>query len=374
MIHIDSLNCEGFQSYKKPSASLIQLFNRSLLGKWDEKNISQSRIIVREIQQSGKHIFVCAAGGSGAPTEVFRDLFSPRESGPSVPVLFSSVTEDRLNSLQSLDQDILKNSHWLFISKSGQTAESLFYAQILQKLGLKKKISLKDKIICLTSNLSSPLVKILNVEEKNIFKMEDSLPGRFSFFTLGGLVQSSLLGIDPSDLRAGFKNSKDSLAAEVLAHLMFQFNERKGKCFFSYSHSRFRALSLWWERSWSESLFKKEAVLPVPSLNSHSLSEICHAYLEELFSHQGCWIWDLGLRSSHKDMKTWKEERDEAFRRLAVREGCPVLSLSLNSLTAREAGALLALLFKTLYGLGEWLRVDLYKQPFVDQYKKEFSL
>ena len=373
MIHIDSLNCDGFQGCKKPSISFIRLFDKSPLGEWDEKNIKQSQTIVREIQQNGKHIFVCAAGGSGAPTEVFRDMFSPRESGPSVPTLFSSVTEDRLNFLQSLDRDVLKNSHWLFISKSGQTAESLFYAQTLQKLGLKKKIPLQDRITCLTGSPLSPLVEKLGVEESRVFQLKHSLPGRFSFFTLGGLVQSGLLGVDPSDLRDGFKNSKDSLAVNILAHLMFQFHEKGGKCFFSYSHSRFRALSLWWERSWSESLFKKEAVLPVPSLSSHSLSEMYHAYLEELFSHQG-WMWDLDLQSHDKDIKTWKGKQAEAFRRLAAKEGCPLLSLSLKNLTAREAGALIGLLFKTLHGLGEWLKVTLYNQPFVDQYKKEFSL
>ena len=373
MIRIDSFNCEGFQGYKKPSASLIQLFNKSPLGKWDEKSIKKSKKIVREIRKNGKHIFVCAAGGSGAPTEVFGDLFPGQVLDNSSPSLLSSVTEDCLNFLQSLDRDLIKDSHWLFISKSGKTAESLFYAQVLQKLGLKKKLSLKDKVTCLTSNPSSPLVKKLDIRETRIFALGDSLPGRFSFFNLGGLVQSGLLGINPLDLQKGFENSKDSLAEDVLSHLMFQFHERKGKCFFSFSHSRFRNLALWWERSWSESLFKQKAVLPIPSLSSHSFSEMGHAYLEELFSHKG-WLWDLSLQSTDKEIKAWDQSQADAFRRLAEKEGCPLLSLSLKNLTASEAGALIAVLFKVLHGLGEWLKVALYNQPFVDQYKRECLL
>lgn len=373
MIRIDSFNCEGFQSYKKPSASLIQLFSKSPLGKWDEKNVKKSQKIVREIQKNGKHIFVCAAGGSGASTEVFKDLFPEKISHSFSPLLLGSVTEDRLNFLQSLDRDVVKDSHWLFISKSGQTAESLFYAQVLKQLGLKKKTSLKDKVTCLTSSPSSPLVKKLNIGKTCIFKLGDSLPGRFSFFTLGGLVQSGLLGVNPLDLQKGFKNSKDSLAEEILSHLMFQFQKRKGKCFFSYSHSRFRNLALWLERSWSESLFKQEAALPIPSLSSHSFSEMGHAYLEELFSHKD-WMWDLSLQSINKEIKAWDQNQADAFRRLAEKEGCPLLSLSLKNLTASEAGALIAVLFKMLHGLGEWLKVALYNQPFVDQYKKECLL
>lgn len=369
MILIDSFNCDGLQAYKKPAASFIRLFDKSPLGKWDKGNIKKSRTIVDEIQKSGKHLFVCAAGGSGSPLEVFGDLFPRKKPNCSPPVLLNSVTEERLKYLQSLDQDIVKDSHWLFISKSGQTAESLFYTQILEQIGLKKKISLKGKVTCLTCNPSSPLVEKLGIEENRIFQLEDSLPGRFSFFTLGGLVQSGLLGIDLLDLQKGFENSEDSLAADILSHLMLQFHKKRGKCFFSYSHSRFRNLSLWWERSWSESLFKEGSVLPVPSLNSYSFSEMCHAYLEELFSDKG-WMWNLSLRSADREIKVWNQNQIEVFRRMAAKEECPFLSLSLENLTAGEAGNLIAVLFKVIHGLGEWLKVTLYSQPYVDQYKK----
>ncbi|MCY4512121.1 MAG: hypothetical protein OXB86_00365 [Bdellovibrionales bacterium] len=370
MILINSLNCDGLQGYKKPAASLIQLFDKSPLGHWDAENIAKSQKIVREVQESGKHIFVCAAGGSGAPTEVFRELFPRKESDHSFTTLLSSVTEDRLNFLYSLDRDVLQNSHWLFISKSGQTAESLFYAQVLQNLSSRKKVSLEGKVTCLTCNPSSLLVKRLGVGGDRIFQLNDSLPGRFSFFTLGGLVQTGLLGINSFDLQKGFENSNNSLAVDILSHFMLQYHERREKCFFSYSHPRFRNLSLWWERSWSESLFKEGAVLPIPSLNSHSSSEMCHAYLEELFSDKG-WMWDLSLQSTaSQEIKAWNQRQTEAFRYMAEKEGCPLLSLTLEDLTVCEVGNLMSIFFKVLHGLGEWLKVALYSQPFVDQYKK----
>ena len=372
MIHIDSLNCDGFQDHRQTADSFIRRFDGSLLAEWDGEGIGRSRQIIRKIRQNGKYVFVCASGGSKAPLEILRDMFPANFRESPFPFLLDSVTEERLDFLHSLSKDVRNNSHWLFISRSGRTAESLFYAEKLRELGRKKKIPLKNKVTCLTGDGSSPLVKRLRLGEGDVFPLNGLLPGRFSFFTLGGLVQSGLLEIDPLELREGFHLAEDSLSTDILAHILLQ-SQRGGKCFFSCSHPRFRSLSLWWERSWSESLFKQSAAHPVPPLRAHSLSEICHAYLEELFGSEG-WIWDLSLRSRQGEAEEWRRRRSTAFRNMAVREKRPLLSLFLEDLTVRSGGALIAVLLKTLHGVGLWLDTALYNQPFVDQYKREFSL
>ena len=372
MIHIDSLNCAGFQDHRQTANSLIRRFDGSLLAEWDEESIERSLQIVRKIRQTGKYVFVCASGGSKAPLEILRDMFPANFRESPFPFLLDSVTEAHLDFLRSLREDVWNNSHWLFISRSGRTAESLFYAEKIRELGRKNKIPLKNKITCLTGDESSPLVKRLCLGDGDVFPLNGLLPGRFSFFTLGGLVQSGLSGISPLELREGFRFAEDSLSTDILAHILLQ-SQRGGKCFFSYSHPRFRSLSLWWEKSWSESLFKESAVRSVPLLRAHSLSEICHAYLEELFGNGG-WIWDLSLRSRQGEAEEWGRRQSGAFKNMAVREKRPLLSLFLEDLTVRSAGALIAVLLKTLHGVGLWLDTALYNQPFVDQYKREFSL
>ena len=370
----NSLHCEEASSYKEQAASFIRLFEESPLGKWDEKNREQSQRIVHDIQKRSKHIFVCVAGGSSAPTKVFKNLFSKEET---FPFLLNSVTEDRLDFLQSLDREIWDQSHWLFISKSGKTAESLFYAQTLQELGLKKKISLKGRITCLTGDPSSPLIKRLKIGEDEIFKLNSSLPGRFSFFTLSGLVQGGLLGLNPLDLSEGLRHSSDfySISTDILAHLMLQFKTGRRTGFFPYAQPSLKELSLWWGRSWSESLFKGESAVPIPSLKVCSLSEIYHGYLEELLctSSKG-WIWFLDLESLKKDIKEWNMRQSKTFQNILKGESCPLLSLSLENLTPYEVSSLITVLLQVIDGLGKWLQVDVYGQPFVDQYKREFLL
>ena len=370
----NSLHCEETGSYKESAASFIQRFEDSLLGKWDEKDGKQSQKIVHDIQKNSKYVFVCVAGGSSAPLKVLKNLFS---KGETFPFLLSSVTEDRLDFLQSLDREVWDRSHWLFISKSGKTAEGLFYARTLQELGLKKKVSLKGKITCLTGDPSSPLVKRLGIREGEIFKLNSSLPGRFSFFTLSGLVQGGLLGFSPLDLMAGLKNSRDfySVSTDILAHLMLQFKKERQKGFFSYTEPSLRELSLWWGRSWSESLFKGKSALPIPSLRVCSFSEICHGYLEELFcSGEKGWMWSLGLESLKKDIREWNVCQAHTFQTVLEEKKYPLLSLSLKDLTPYEAGALITVLLQVIHGLGQWLQVAVYEQPFVDQYKRELLL
>ena len=370
LISFRSLNCGPARNCRKQAVSLLKSFDQSPLGRWRPEDGDRSRDIVRDIQGKGKHVFVCSAGGSAAPTKILKSFFSIKGD---FPFLLNEVTESRIDFLKSLDRDVLRQSHWLFISKSGQTASALFYIQTLRSLALRKKIPLKDRITCLTARPSSPLVQLLRVNERRVFQLNTSSPGRFSFFTLGGLVQGGLLGLDPLELGQGLKQSRDfhSLSTKILSCILLQFQRGDGICFFSRSHSRFRELSLWWEDCWSESLFKHSGDFPVHPLRACSLSEMGHTYLEELFcpARPG-WVWNLNSAPLRADMKNWGLAERRAMEALMAKERRPFLSLSLERVHPLSAGLLMTLLFQVLYGLGLWLKADFYKQPFVDKYKK----
>ena len=391
----------GAGKYRKQAKKALKGFSASLFaaGAAGESSLRDSKALAGKIRASGEKIFICAFGGSISPAKILKSFF-PLKS-PSVAII-DIIQEGVLEELRSLSKKSLQSSHWVFISKSGSAPEILFYINFLRALYREKKLPLKGRLSALTARSKSPLADWTSKEKGAVFFSRSPLPGRFSFFAFSGLLQSWLCGLKPAGFEAVSKRSaKASLMAEkALAFILSQMDGGRGGGFFCSPDSKAAALGDWWQKAWSESLFKKGASMPPAPLRQCSLSDLRHAFLEELIAGEGkYWLWSIserqsgsisehqsggisehqsgsisepsagGLQKGCPSLKSFRDRQQKALRSLLAKQNRPCMSFALANWEMPSVENLIFILFQILYGAGNWIGSDIYSQPWVDCYK-----
>ena len=151
----------NFSSFKikKKDKDFISLslkkFAESPLSQISKKDLAKAKKIWKTIKKSHHKIFIFSFGGAGSSAKIVNSLFPKKNNNV---FLIDAIDKESLNSISSLKKTELKSCHFIFISKSGQTKEILFYNSFLKKIYLSKQLSLKDRITTLTQDLKSPLL------------------------------------------------------------------------------------------------------------------------------------------------------------------------------------------------------------------------
>lgn len=162
----------------------------------------------------------------------------------------------------------LKKTHFIAISKSGGTAETLIQvlsaAEVLRKAGAK---TLKKHFTIITEPKKSPLADFADEIGAARLDHPTGVGGRYSVLTVVGVLPAILMGIDVKKLRAGARTVLDTtLAAEQAADspaamgaALHQALAAEGKLATTILWPYADALQVfggWWRQLWAESLGK----------------------------------------------------------------------------------------------------------------------
>lgn len=350
-----------FESSKKDKqfvSSSLKKFSKSPLCKISDKDLQTAKKKWKEITKSHSNIFLFAFGGTGSTKKILSSLLTKKSKNI---LLIDDVNKNFLNMLSSLKKLELTNSHFLFFSKSGRTEEILFYMSLLKKIYQKAKLPLKKRLTIISQSDNNPLAKWGKKEGGAFILSESPLPGRFSFFNLTGLLQSQ--AYTPYFKITHFRNSDQMEKA-----LQFFIHYKKKKEIYLCSFKpQLKAISHWLELSWSESLFKKETVQQPPLLRHITLSDLRHAYIQELLTkkNQVC-FWGL-------DIKNKEETRGisiEKMKKLLQKNKIPYILMSLSLNKKSLPCDLMRALYQILFLMGEASKANIYTQPWVDYLKK----
>ena len=348
------------------SGDLLKSFSKSPLFDCPEEDMAKAGRIARSLEEGKGFIFVFAMGGMGAAG------CAGGSPGLNKKVFhIDSLNEKTLCFLSSLKKDHLREAKWVFISKSGNTPESLFYLRWIEGLYLKKRLNLRrGQIRLLTAYPGSSLGVAVKGIKGSLVHLKTTLPGRFSFFTLSGFLQARLMGLDLQLFSKGFKKGcqpQRELESIILFFLSFL---KRGKEGFLLVDSSFDSLARWFAISWSESLFKEKIIHP---LRVFSFSDICHGYLEEVSAwKKGAFVLGLSRTSSLKGFEKWKRDREKALVTVLEKSGSSFLFFNFNGNRDFSLGYLIGFFFQIIYGMGKYTKTDIYSQPSVDNFKKLF--
>lgn len=287
--------------------------------------------------------------------------------------------------------------HWLFISKSGGTLETLTLLDFVDQHVRKRGLVLEERSTVITEKTDNPLA--LWAEEKGVpsLVLDKDIGGRFSVLTPVGMLPAACAGQNVSAYREGARWAlqNDDLVVQLTAQACESFRRQEWITAFWVYSSLFAEGGRWIQQLWAESLAKAvdrkgnpgpPVSVPLPligSVDQHSVLQQLSEGREKKF------IWFIrceeaetsGVRLAEGHFTQKTKMAGKPLGRLlgafagstqqALREtGSPSLTLSLERLGEKELGAFLMTMMLVVGALGEVLDINAFDQPGVELGKK----
>ncbi len=203
------------------------------------------------------HIAVIGIGGSSLGTYAIHKFLKPKKISKKKLHFFEST--DPLDITHRLSKLDLTDTLFLVISKSGTTIETISIFKYFSSL-----VKIDSNNCVVISENDSPLSDFARANTIKIFEIPKNIGGRFSVFSVVGLVPLALIGVDIKGLLRGCREVDDSFFSQgEYYNLVFQkarfLIENKNRfninVIFSYSAS-LEAFNKWYVQLWGESLGK----------------------------------------------------------------------------------------------------------------------
>ncbi|MBO4323380.1 MAG: glucose-6-phosphate isomerase [Clostridia bacterium] len=417
---------EGFtlkdiDSYRKVAAEAVNSINSSRgkgwLG-WTELPYNQGDIVkdinatAKIIRKKAKNFVVLGIGGSAlGPIAVFQalchlhynDLPAKVRKGPKFYVE-DNVDPERMSAL--LDVINVEDTVFNVITKSGATSETMTQYLVIFDL-LKKKLGdkAKDNIIATTSSNAGNLIKIAKAEGFKTYYIPDGVGGRFSELCPVGLLPAAVLGIDIAEMLAGAAymdkiSAKKSIYENpaLLNAILQDIAMKRGKnisVMMPYSDA-LKYFADWYCQIWAESLGKEVDLngntvncgqTPVKSLgvtDQHSQVQLytegpfdkvvtflaVDKYRSEVVISKGCEAFpDVNFLCGHTMNELITAERLATEYALAAKKRLNH-TIYLPEINAFTIGELIYYFEMQTAFAGEFLKIDAYNQPGVENGKK----
>ena len=223
-----------------------------------EQNVDKILAYAKDFDDKIENIVVLGIGGSSLGAKAIYEFLKPVKQ-PTRKLYFFEST-DPLNIMDLLSKIDLKKSHFLIISKSGTTVETI---SIFKYLYNKQSSALNYTFI---TDENSALDKFAQEIGSKTFYLPANVGGRFSVLSVVGLLPLSLCGVDIKELLLGANRVKESffndgyIKESLLNKAIFYAKYHTTyniNCLFAYSET-LRYFSEWYVQLWGESLGKKQ--------------------------------------------------------------------------------------------------------------------
>ena len=226
--------------------------------KLPEQNIDEILTFVDNFDVSIENIVVLGIGGSSLGSKAIYEFLKPVEE-PKRKLFFFEST-DPLNIVDTLKKLDIEKTHFLIISKSGGTVETI---SIFKYIFAPNQDKTKYTFI---TDMGSNLDKFAQDLGSKCFYLPDNVGGRFSVLSVVGLLPLALCGVNIKELLRGAREVSDAyfksgqLTETFLNKAIFyaQNHEKYNiNCLFAYSET-LQYFTEWYVQLWGESLGKKE--------------------------------------------------------------------------------------------------------------------
>jgi glucose-6-phosphate isomerase len=217
-----------------------------------------------------KHIIVVGIGGSSLGARAIYEFLLPSNTYDKDLLFLETI--DPLEVNYSLKKINLNDTHFVIISKSGDTLETISLFKYLNSL-----IEINNTNCTIISEAKSDLTEFANDNKIKAFDLAKNIGGRFSVFSAVGLVPLAMVGVDIDNLLNGCKRVSNSFFEQtdyykpIISKARFLV-ENKGRfninAIFSYSSS-LESFNKWYVQLWAESLGKinindtRQALTPI---------------------------------------------------------------------------------------------------------------
>ncbi|WP_457745588.1 glucose-6-phosphate isomerase [Sulfurimonas sp.] len=251
--------CERQEKVKEALFSAIES-ERTTIGYYNlpEQNIDDILNYSNAFSDDIETIVVLGIGGSSLGAKAIYEFIRPIKSPKRKLYFFEST--DPLNIMAILAKIELEKTHFLVISKSGTTVETISIFKYLYK-----KQNSPSNYTFITDE-GSGLDAFAKKIGSKVFYLPANVGGRFSVLSVVGLLPLALSGVDIKKLLVGANKVKESffndgyLKESLLNKAIFYAKYHTTyniNCLFAYSET-LRYFSEWYVQLWGESLGKKQ--------------------------------------------------------------------------------------------------------------------
>mgnify|MGYP000427499812 FL=1 len=203
-------------------------------------------------------IAVIGIGGSSLGAKAVYEFMKPVKDLPRKLYFFEST--DPINITDLLSKFCVSKTHFLVISKSGNTVETFSIYKYIH--------SLQNDPAAYTfiTDPDSPLEKYAKEINASVLYLPDNVGGRFSVLSTVGLVPLAMCGIDIKALLAGARSIKNSFfehgyIRDILLNKAVYYAKNHANyninCIFAYSET-LKYFCQWYVQLWGESLGKHQ--------------------------------------------------------------------------------------------------------------------
>ena len=226
--------------------------------KLPEQDITPILEYCNSIPDSVESIAVIGIGGSSLGAKAVYEFIKPVKDPKRKLYFFEST--DPINITCILSKFDIKKTHFLVISKSGNTVETFSIYKYIYSL------QSDASAYTFITDPNSPLEAYAKEIKASVLYLPDNVGGRFSVLSTVGLVPLALCGVDIQELLSGAKNVKESFfndgylkdtllnkaAYYAKHHTQYHIN-----CIFAYSET-LNYFCEWYVQLWGESLGKHQ--------------------------------------------------------------------------------------------------------------------
>ena len=232
------------------------------------QDISHIKTYTKNIKQ--KYIVVLGIGGSSLGARAIYEFLLPSRNFEKELIFLETIDPLKVNFC--ISKINIDNAHFVVVSKSGNTIETISLMKYIDSLN-----NLDESNCTVISENDSQLSQFAKDNQIKFFPLDKNIGGRFSAFSVAGLVPLSMVGVDIENLLNGCKRVSDSFFNrsgyydEIIQKARFLVENKSRfniNAIFSYSSS-LEAFNKWYVQLWAESLGKiningtRQALTPV---------------------------------------------------------------------------------------------------------------
>ncbi len=349
----------------------------------------------QELRSKFQRMVILGIGGSSMGTKAIAESLTKKEDSHHLEFIDNIDSYFFWNKIKAFSD--LDKTHFVLVSKSGNTVETLSTANFIDQYLKEKGLSLAKQATVISEPRENILTKWAKQNQVPMLEIPIDVGGRYSVLTPVGLLPAAFLGLDLEQMRQGalWGVQDRDLSAVLISQTIASFTREEWiTCFWSYCDS-LNSFGLWIQQLWSESLAKKltrdnkqapRVSTPIPLIGSRDQ----HSVLQQIAEgSRDKHIWflrvseaeDFGpnlqndIFASHLGFEGKNLGRVLAALAQSTAQGLQQmgvhsLSLRLGQIREKELAALF-MLFQVIVGaLGEHLNINAFDQPGVELGKR----
>ena len=330
-----------------------------------------------------KNIVVIGMGRSILGT---KSIYSFLKTKVKKEVFFFDNLDENLH-LQFNKINILKNSCFIIVSKSGNTLETVTNLSVVFSKSL-----FKNKLIFITEMKDNVLNNIANKLNAEIIEHKDFIGGRYSVLSEAGMFPAALMGLNINKFKnlkklIQDKNFISSLIQNVASIYTLNIQDIKNSVILNYD-SDLNDLGYWYQQLVAESLGKKgKGITPILSAAPKDHHSVLQLYLDgprdKFFTFFSSSNKEKKYKVSGKfipnSMKFLKNKRlgdiikaqCNATKNIFKSRNIPFRHFIFNKSNEEELGSIFTFFVLETILLARLMNINPFDQPAVEQVKLE---